>query len=76
MPASLSLKVHTFSAEQQALLERALSRHIGPLAKTLVRKEAARQAHWGDLLQALARHIDKPGDRTTFLGDAGKIQNS
>jgi serine/threonine protein kinase len=74
--ASLSLKVHTFSAEQQTLLERALSRHIGPLAKTLVRKEAARQAHWSDLLQALAQHIDKPGDRATFLSEAGKFQNS
>jgi serine/threonine protein kinase len=76
LPTSTSLKVHTFTAEQQALLERALSHHIGPLAKTLVRKEAGRQADWSGLLQALAKHIDKPGDRAQFMSAAGKIQYS
>lgn len=64
---------HGFSAEQQAQLERALSLHIGPLAKTLVRKELLRQTRWDELLQALARHIDKPDDRAKFLSDTGKI---
>jgi len=67
MPASASINVHKFSGEQQQALERALIQHIGPLAKTLVRKEAARQPSWTDLLQALAGHIDKPQDRTAFL---------
>jgi hypothetical protein len=62
-----------FSAEQQAQLERALSQHIGPLAKTLVRKEMARHSEWSALLQALARHIDKPDDRAKFLGATGKL---
>ena len=60
-------------AEQQAQLERALSLHIGPLAKTLVRKEMARQTQWSELLQALARHIDKPDDRAKFLSASGKL---
>jgi hypothetical protein len=62
-----------FGVEQQALLERTLSQHIGPLAKTLVRKEMARQSNWSELLQALARHIDKPNDRAKFLASAAKL---
>lgn len=62
-----------FGAEQQALLERILSQYIGPLAKMLVRKEMARQSHWSELLQALARHIDKPEDRARFLATTKKI---
>jgi len=68
-----SLKVHTFSAEVQAQLERALSQHIGPLAKTLVRKEAARQPHWNALLQALAQQVDGAEDRAQFLSAANRI---
>ena len=71
---SVSLRVHAFSAEQQTSLERALSQPIGPLAKTLVRKEAARQTTWSGLVQALAQYIDKPEERTRFLNAASKIQ--
>jgi class 3 adenylate cyclase len=74
-PSSVSIKVHTFSSDQQLLLERALSQHIGPLAKTLVRKEAARQGTWNGLLQALAAHLDEQADRTQFLDAAGKIKH-
>lgn len=66
------LKVHTFSAEQQLFLERLLSQHIGPLAKTLVRKEADRQLQWDDLVQALAREIDQAKDRGKFVAAASK----
>jgi serine/threonine protein kinase len=62
-----------FSEAQQTQLERALSQHIGPLAKTLVRKEMARQTQWSSLLQALAQHIDKPEDRAKFVASASKI---
>ncbi len=72
---STPIQVHNFSAEQQALLERALSQLIGPLSKTLVRKEAARQPTFSAQLQALALHIDKPDDRARFLAAAQKLQN-
>ena len=75
-PHSTSIKVHNFSAAQQALLERALSHYIGPLARTLVRKEAARQPTFAALLQALAGHIDKADDKARFLATAQKLQNS
>jgi hypothetical protein len=73
--SSFSMKVHTFTAEQQNLLVRALSLAIGPLAKTLVRKEAARQPNWTSLMQALSAHIDKPDERTRFMNAAKGIQS-
>jgi serine/threonine protein kinase len=73
-PSSTSINVHTFSAELQAQLERALSLHIGPLAKTLVRKEAGRQPAFSALVQALAEHIDKADDRAKFVAAAKKLQ--
>jgi hypothetical protein len=65
--------VHTFSAELQAQLERALSQHIGPLAKTLVRREAGRQPAFKNLVQALAQHIDKADDRAKFVAAVQKL---
>jgi len=73
LPPSTSTKLHTFTAEQQMLLDRALSQHIGPLAKTIVRKEAGRQPTWTALLQALAQHIDTNAERAAFMSAAGKI---
>lgn len=72
-PSSTSINVQHFSAELQALLERALSLHIGPLAKTLVRKESARQLSYSALVQALAQQIDKADDRAKFLAVAQKL---
>ncbi|RYX95051.1 MAG: hypothetical protein EOO28_13305 [Comamonadaceae bacterium] len=55
------------TAEQLAQLERVLSLHIGPMAKMLVRKEAARHLGYDELLTSLAGHIDRQADRNTFL---------
>jgi serine/threonine protein kinase len=60
------------SAEAQAFLEQALSQYIGPLARTLVRKEAARTHDSNVLLEALAQHIDQSSDRKKFLAAAAK----
>ncbi len=54
-------------------LERALSQHIGPLARTLVRREAAKHREWAALLQALAQQIDKPEDRQRFMAAGVKL---
>jgi serine/threonine protein kinase len=70
---STSMNVQHFSAELQGQLERLLSLYIGPLAKTLVRKESARQATLSALAQALAQQIDKPDDRAKFLAAAQKL---
>lgn len=71
--SSTSINVQNFNAELQAQLERALSQHIGPLAKTLVRKEAARQLTFLALIHALAQQIDRPDDRAKFLAVAQKM---
>jgi serine/threonine protein kinase len=70
---STSMNVQHFSGELQAQLERMLSLYIGPLAKTLVRKESARQTSLGTLAQALAQQIDRPDDRAKFLAAAQKL---
>ena len=63
----------TVNAEQQAVLERALGMYLGPLAKTLVRREVARQLTFNTLLQALTDHIDKPDEKAKFLATANKL---
>jgi len=72
--SSTSINVQYFSAELQAQLERMLSLYIGPLAKTLVRREAARHTGLGNLAKALALQIDKPDDRARFLAAAQKLR--
>ncbi len=72
-PQSESMRILAVNAEQQAVLERALGQYLGPLAKTLVRREVARQLTFNTLLQALAEHIDKPEERARFLAIANKL---
>jgi hypothetical protein len=64
--------VPNFEPAQLEVLERALSQHIGPLARTLVRREAGKHQDWNALVQALAQQIDKASDRQRFLAAAGK----
>nr|WP_295772160.1 protein kinase [Rhodoferax sp.] len=68
-----SMKVLAVNAEQQAALEKALGQYLGPLAKTLVRREVARQLTFNTLLQALADHIDKPDEKAKFIANAKKL---
>jgi serine/threonine protein kinase len=70
---SESMKVLAVNAEQQAALERTLGQYLGPLAKTLVRREVARQLTFNTLLQALADHIDKPDEKAKFIANAKKL---
>jgi serine/threonine protein kinase len=53
--------------EHLTQFERALSQHIGPMAKMIVRKEAGRYPAYEDLLKALALHLDKQEERQKFL---------
>jgi len=58
--------------EDLAAVEVALSRHIGPMAKMIVRKEAARAASLPALLQAVAASIDQSPQREQFLAGLQK----
>ena len=70
LPPTQALHFETARLEP---VERALSQYIGPLARTLVRREAARQVEWPALVQALALHIDKPEDRQRFTSAALRV---
>jgi len=50
---------------------RILARHIGPLAKILLRREAARAVDLDSLCHALASQIDSAEQRERFLKEAG-----
>jgi serine/threonine protein kinase len=54
-------------AEELAIIENALTRYIGPMAKMLVRKEVARRATFRELVHAVADTIDQPEQRALFL---------
>ncbi len=56
-----------FEPEQLAAIEKALAGAIGPLAKTLVKREAARARSLADLHDRLATFIDNPANRERFL---------
>jgi serine/threonine-protein kinase len=53
---------------------RILARHIGPLAKILLRREAAKAADLDSLCRALASQIDSAEQRAHFLREAGAGQ--
>jgi hypothetical protein len=62
------------SAFADADLERIgkiFARHIGPLAKVLLRRESAQAGDLDSLCRALARHIDHEDEQRRFLRDAG-----
>jgi serine/threonine-protein kinase len=56
-----------FDPEALSRCEKELARHVGPLAKMLVRKEAARARDLAALYEALAEQIDDDAERKTFL---------
>ena len=59
------------SDELLGQIEKLFARHIGPMAKVLVRREARSADSPESLCRALASHIDKPAERLRFLNDAG-----
>ena len=59
------------SDELLAQIEKLFARHIGPMARVLVRREARSADSPESLCRALASHIDKPAERLRFLNDAG-----
>ena len=57
----------TYPAEQLQSLERQLALHIGPVAQHLVKRAAARQPRWEQLVTQLAEEIDSTPARQRFL---------
>jgi hypothetical protein len=57
----------TFTSLQLDGLQKALARHVGPIAGYLVRKAAATAADWDSLSGRLAAEIDHPAARREFV---------
>jgi eukaryotic-like serine/threonine-protein kinase len=74
LPPGPTLPGTTVSAFDPAALARCeheLARHVGPLAKMLVKKEAARARDLAALYKALAEQIDDAAERKAFLRSMG-----
>jgi serine/threonine protein kinase len=74
-PNSTSLPLQNLTQEQLLQLEKVFSQYIGPMARMIIKKEAARHATMGTLLPALALHIDRTEDRPKFLAFLQKMAN-
>ncbi len=65
--AASSAAAPAYRPEQLQSLERQLARHIGPVAQHLVRRAAANQPGWEQLITQLAEEIDSTPARKQFL---------
>jgi hypothetical protein len=73
--ASLTASPPALVLEEQELrrLERALAYHVGPVARTLIRRTAARVNDRGALLQGLALEIEREEDRRRFIAEGSDL---
>lgn len=61
-------RTQAFDPAQLDRLQAALARHVGPVARVLIKR--AKATTLPALWQEMAGHLDQPGDRTAFLRDA------
>lgn len=66
-----SAQVSVIPDEELARIEKLFARHIGPMARVLVRRESRSANSPETLCRALASHIDKDAERLRFMADAG-----
>lgn len=66
-PAPVAPAVKAFPEADLTVLESQLATHIGPIARILVRKAAARSIDHNSLVDALANELDLPVERTAFI---------
>jgi serine/threonine-protein kinase len=57
--------------EDLARIEKLFARHMGPMARVLVRREARSAHNLETLCRALASHLDQDAERRRFLAEAG-----
>lgn len=73
---SASIPLQNLTPEQLAQLEKLLGQFIGPMARMIIRKEAAKQLSFAALLPALALQIDRVEDRGRFMASAQKLHSA
>jgi hypothetical protein len=71
---SRSLSRHFASDESRNELTRALATYLGPVARVLVKRQAATAASLADLIERLAAEIPAARDRNKFLAQARLLQ--
>lgn len=71
-PGTVPEAVPSFSADDLETATKQLAEHIGPLAKVLVKKEAARARDIRALYEQLAAYLDDEGHRAQFLATTPK----
>jgi class 3 adenylate cyclase len=69
-PASRA--VRPMAPEFLARVEQVLARHIGPLARVLVKSAARKATNPKELFEQLAAHIESPEARRAFLAEADR----
>ncbi len=62
-----SVPVTEVPPEEVAIIEHALSKFIGPMARMLVRREMSRRATYRELITGVAETIDQPQQRELFM---------
>ncbi len=74
--AARAKRTLSLSPEAIAELERSLSRHIGPLAKVLVKQGQSEARTMEEFCQILADNIPTAGERADFLAKVAKLRKS
>ncbi len=69
----VSIPLQNLTPDQLAQLEKLLSQSIGPMARMIIKKEAARHLSMSALLPALSLHIDRQEDRSRFMAAVQKL---
>ncbi|MEO7390614.1 MAG: protein kinase [Ramlibacter sp.] len=65
--SSLAPAAFELPPEELTIIEQALSKFIGPMAKMLIRKELGRRPTFNEFIGAIADNIDAPQQRELFL---------
>ena len=58
-----------FDPAMLARCEKQLARHVGPLARVLIKRASSDSGNVAELVRKLAEHIDDEGDRQAFIDD-------
>ncbi|NML28469.1 protein kinase domain-containing protein [Zoogloea dura] len=69
--ASPAVAVGLLADEDLARIEKLFARHMGPMARVLVRREVRGAHNLETLCRALASHLEQDAERRRFLAEAG-----
>jgi len=71
-----SMRRVTLSDEALAEIERSLSRHVGPLAKVLIKESQGEATSFDEFFRLLAEHIPTPEEQAEFLKKVAALKDA